>query len=70
MEDKNTKFIYHTIKQLHDLNCSTIPTDSGIYVIDVPKRFQVKFLNATTATDIFNERNMLYRVEELQEKYE
>lgn len=46
------------------------PTDSGIYVIDVPKGFQVKFINATTAIDVFNGRSMLYPAEELQEKYE
>ena len=70
MEDNNMKFVYHTIQQLHDLNCSTVPKDSGIYVIDIPKGFQVKFKNTTTAIEVFNGHSMLYPAEELQEKYE
>lgn len=70
MEDTEIKFVYHTIQQLHDLNCSTVPKDSGIYVIDIPRGFQVKFINATTSVELFNGRNMLYLAEKLQEKYE
>lgn len=70
MKNKSIEFVFHTIQQLHDLSCSSIPTDSGIYVIDVPKGFQVSFVNTTTAIGTFNERSMLYPAKELQEKYE
>ena len=69
MEDKNRQFIYHTIQELHDTNCATIPEDGGIYVVDVPKGFRVIFTDTTTAIEVFNGRSMLYPAEELQEKY-
>lgn len=47
----------------------SIPNEKGIYIVMVPKSFNVRFLESTTAIDVFHGRCLLYPACVLETKY-